>query len=96
MHSYGNDIFTEPPDIDVHTLRNLGPLTALAGRFRGTGGIDVNPKADGPLRQAFVETMNLEPIDPQMNGPQLLYGLRYHAHIVRPGEIETYHDQVGY
>jgi hypothetical protein len=26
----------------------------------------------------------------------LLYGLRYHIHITRPGERETFHDQVGY
>jgi len=38
----------------------------------------------------------LQPIDPQTNGPQLFYGLRYHTHIVKPGEVETYHDQVGY
>ncbi len=96
MNTYGRDIYSEPAGIDVHTLRNLGPLTALAGRFRGTRGLDVNPKADGPVQQAFVETIDLEPIDPQANGPQLLYGLRYHAHIIKPGEIETYHDQVGY
>jgi hypothetical protein len=96
MDSYGNDIFTEPSDIDVHTLRNLGPLTALAGRWQGTRGLDVNPKADGPLKQAYVETIDFEPIDPQANGPQLLYGLRYHQHVVKPGEVETYHDQIGY
>jgi hypothetical protein len=28
-------------------------------------------------------------IDPQASGPQLFYGLRYHTHIVKPGEIET-------
>src|SRR5208282_4006527 len=38
----------------------------------------------------------MQPIDPQTNGPQLFYGLRYHTHIVKPGEVETYHDQVGY
>ena len=40
--------------------------------------------------------MELQPIDPQTNGPQLLYGLRYHTHITKPGEVETFHDQVGY
>jgi hypothetical protein len=39
--------------------------------------------------------MVLEPIDPQTNGPQLLYGLRYHAHI-NNDELLTFHDQVGY
>jgi hypothetical protein len=96
MIDYGDDIYSEPADIDVHTLRNLGPLTRLAGRWQGTRGVDVNPKAEGPRTQAYVETIDLEPIDPQANGPQLLYGLRYHEHVVKPGEVETYHDQVGY
>src|ERR1700692_2990524 len=33
---------------------------------------------------------------PQTSGPQLLYGLRYHTHITKPGEVEMFHDQVGY
>jgi hypothetical protein len=90
------DIYTEPEDVDVQTLRNLGPLRALAGVWEGTKSMDVNPKAEGPLRQPYVERIDLQPIDPQANGPQLFYGLRYHSHIVKPGEVETYHDQVGY
>ena len=95
-HDYGEDIYTEPDDVDTDTLANLGPLAALAGTWTGVKGLDVNPKAEGPLRQAYVETIDLQPIDPQLNGPQLLYGLRYHQHVVKPGEVETYHDQVGY
>lgn len=38
----------------------------------------------------------MEPIDPQPNGPQLLYGLRYHIHINTDEEAITFHDQVGY
>ncbi len=91
-----DDIYTEPADIDVDTLANLGPLARLAGRWRGTRGVDVNPKADGPETASFIDTIDLEPIDPQTNGPQLLYGLRYHQHVVKPGEAATYHDQVGY
>ncbi len=30
------------------------------------------------------------------NGPQLLYGLRYHTHITKPDQVKTYHEQVGY
>lgn len=90
------DIYTEPEGFDVDTLRNLGPLRPLAGVWEGSKSMDVNPKADGPERQPFVERIDLQPIDPQTNGPQLLYGLRYHTHIVKPGQIETYHDQVGY
>jgi hypothetical protein len=90
------DIYTEPTDIDVHTLRNLGPLTAMAGVWTGDRGLDVNREALGARKQAFVERMELQPIDPQTNGPQLLYGLRYHTHVVKPGQVDTYHDQVGY
>jgi hypothetical protein len=90
------DIFTEQDDIDVDTLANLGPLAALAGVWQGAKSLDVNPFFDTPRRQAYVEHIELQPIDPQSNGPQLFYGLRYHAHIVKPGEVETYHDQVGY
>ena len=38
----------------------------------------------------------MDPIDPQTNGPQLFYGLRYHIHIITPEEDITFHDQVGY
>lgn len=92
---YGDDFFLEPePDLD--TLRNLGPLAALAGVWEGSGGIDDHPVADGAGRDAFVERYELQPIDPQTSGPQLLYGLRYHVHIVKPGETATFHDQIGY
>ena len=95
LEPYGTDIYTEP-DADPDTLANLGPLTAMAGVWEGTAGADEHPIADGPERNAFVERYELQPIDPQTNGPQLFYGLRYHTHIVKPGEVETFHDQVGY
>jgi hypothetical protein len=95
MTFYGPDIYTEAV-ADPDTLANLGPLAALAGRWEGTKGRDEHPVADGTGRDVFVEHYDLQPIDPQTNGPQLLYGLRYHTHIVRPGEVETFHDQVGY
>jgi hypothetical protein len=96
MSGFPKDIFTEPADIDVDTLANLGPLKGMAGVWEGIKGLDTNPKADGPLQQIYVERIELQPIDPQANGPQLFYGLRYWTHIVKPGEIESYHDQVGY
>lgn len=94
-YAYPKDIYTEP-DPDVHTLANLGPLAPLAGIWTGTLGMDVNPKADGPERKAFIERIELQPIDAQTNGPQMYYGLRYHTRIVEPDEVETFHDQVGY
>jgi hypothetical protein len=96
MTRYPEDIYTEPADVDVDTLKNLGPLRGMAGIWEGRRGLDVNPKPEGPKKQAYVERIELQPIDPQMNGPQLLYGLRYHTHVVKPEEVETYHDQVGY
>jgi hypothetical protein len=96
MSNFPKDIYTEPTDVDVHTLRKLGPLTGMAGIWQGERGLDVKPKAEGPKKQAFVERIELQPIDPQTNGPQLLYGLRYHTHVTKPGQVKTYHDQVGY
>jgi len=96
MSDFPQDIYTEPRDIDVNTLANLGPLRALAGVWQGTRGLDVKPKAEGPKRQAYIERIELQPIDPQTNGPQLLYGLRYHTHVTKPDQVKTYHDQVGY
>src|SRR5690349_3723605 len=96
MSSFPSDIYTEPANVDVDTLRNLGPLRAMAGVWTGARGLDVKPKSDGPRKQAYTERYDLQPIDPQTNGPQLFYGLRYHVHIVKPGEVETFHDQVGY
>jgi hypothetical protein len=92
---YGDDIYTEAeghPD----TLANLGPLAPLAGIWEGVRGADQHPFAEGTERNTFVERYELQPIDRQTNGPQIFYGLRYHTHIVKPGEVETFHDQVGY
>jgi len=104
-HDYGPDIYTEAPSDDA-TLANLGPLRGLAGSWTSTSGADVHPVGpgsdvtgpvvDGDEHNVFVERYDLYPIDPQTNGPQLFYGLRYHTHIVKPGEVETFHDQVGY
>ena len=93
--SFPTDIYTEPV-ADVHTLANLGPLTRMAGVWRGTQGMDRKPKAGGPKEQAYVGRIELQPIDPQTNGPQLFYGLRYHMHINNREEKITFHDQVGY
>jgi hypothetical protein len=96
MADFPDDIFTEPADVDPDTLANLGPLRRLAGEWRSATGLDVNPKADGPERRTYIEHALFEPIDPQANGPQLFYGLRYHIHINTPEEDITFHDQVGH
>src|SRR6201992_1889556 len=101
---YGKDIYTEAAH-DDDTLANLGPLRALAGLLTLDAGPDVHPIGPGSditgtvigddEHNVFVEHYELQPIDPQTNGPQLFFGLRYHTHIVKPGEVETFHDQVG-
>jgi hypothetical protein len=106
MLPYGDDIYTEP-DLDPDGLANLGPLRPMAGVWESVQGSDdhpVGPGSDadeaevraGTKHDVYVEQYDLQPIDPQTNGPQVLYGLRYHVHIVKPGEVETFHDQVGY
>lgn len=96
MNPFPRDIFTEPADVDPDTLANLGPLTRLAGVWQAEKGVDINPKATGPETRTFIETVTFDAIDPQANGPQLLYGLRYHIHITTREEAITFHDQVGY
>jgi hypothetical protein len=97
VFDYGSDIYTEAEGSD-DTLANLGPLRALAGVWESgaDAGLDEHPVVEGTLAEGFVERYELQPIDRQTNGPQLFYGLRYHTHIVKPGEVETFHDQVGY
>jgi hypothetical protein len=90
------DVFTEPSNVDPDTLANLGPLRRLAGSWSSRKGLDVNPKADGPERRTYIENVDFQAIDPQTNGPQLLYGLRYHIHITTVEEDITFHEQVGY
>ena len=90
------DIFTEPEDVDAETLANLGPLRRLAGIWEGQRGVDINPKEDGPETREYYERIEMQPIDPQANGPQLFYGLRYHVHVNTREEDITFHDQVGY
>jgi hypothetical protein len=96
MNDREYDIYAEPADVDNDTLANLGPLRALAGVWRGEKGVDINPKEYGPETRGFIDHIDLQPIDPQTNGPQLFYGLRYHQHVITPDEAGTYHDQTGY
>jgi hypothetical protein len=96
MNPFPEDIFTEPENVDPNTLANLGPLRRLAGIWEGRRGIDLAPKAEGPEQREYLERIEMQPIDPQTNGPQLLYGLRYHVHINTAEEAITFHDQVGY
>src|SRR5262245_39005720 len=96
MSNIPDDVFTEPEDFSADTLANLGPLRRLAGVWQSDQGVDINPKAEGPERRVFSEHIRMEPIDPQTNGPQLLYGLRHHIHINTPQEPINFQQQVGH
>lgn len=95
MADLPSDIYAES-NADPDTLHHLGPLTALAGSWRGENGVDLHPTADGAVQSVYIEHYDLEPIEPQTNGPQLFYGLRYHTRITQPGEVATFHEQVGF
>lgn len=95
MTSLYENIYDEP-QVAADTLEHLGPLRGLAGTWQSEQGIDISPKAEGPERKTYIEHVRFEVIDAQANGPQLLYGLRYHIHINNPEEKITFHDQVGY
>ena len=49
-----------------------------------------------PVWRAASRQGRVQPIDPQANGPQLFYGLRYHLHVNTREEDISFHDQVGY
>ena len=96
MPDYGTDIYTEA----VSDPDTLGASSVRSARWPGCGRA---PRATTSTRSPAARSATCsssatssQPIDPQTNGPQLFYGLRYHTHIVKPGEVETFHDQVGY
>ena len=86
MSAYPDDIYAEPAVIDVNTLANLGPLAPMAGIWEGQRGVDIAPKAAGPRTLEFWERIELQPVDPGNNGPQLLYALRYHTRMTKVGQ----------
>ena len=71
-------------------------MAPIAGVWHGTGGCEEHPEINGIGRYSWGKRFEPQPIDRQTNGPQLFYGLRCHTHITKPGEVETFHDQVGY
>ncbi|MFN0313838.1 MAG: heme-binding beta-barrel domain-containing protein [Burkholderiales bacterium] len=95
MPQFPSDIYTDP-EFDAGTLKNLGPLTPMAGLWPSQRGLGVHPASFGLEKQADAERYELQPIDPQTNGPQLYYGLRYPTQITKPGEVKTFHDKTGY
>ncbi len=89
------DIYTET-EANPDTLSMLGPLAPLAGNWEGKSGVDTHPQAWGAETEPYHERWEFELCDPQNNGPQLFYGLRYHVFITKPDERAAFHDQLGF
>jgi len=90
------DVFNKPTAVDEDVIKNLGPLTPLAGTWEGEDGIDISPSRTGSVETKFRERLTFEPMGPVVNGPQVLYGLRY-ATVAWPlGQEKPFHEEVGY
>jgi hypothetical protein len=90
------DPFDKPTDPDENILSNLGPLTPLAGVWEGDKGVDVSPSRNGPVESLFRERIIFEPMGPVVNGPQVLYGLRYSTTAWPLGDEKPFHEELGY
>jgi len=90
------DVFAKPASPDTDVVKNLGPLAPLAGTWEGDKGVDVSPGKNGPVETKFREKATFEPLGPVVNGPQVLYGLRYHMTAWPLGEEKAFHEELGY
>ena len=90
------DVFNKPVIVDANTNENLGPLAALAGVWVGDQGVDTAPSAKGAVETKFRERITFDPIGPVLNGPQVLYGLKYTTVAWPLTEEDPFHEEVGY
>lgn len=90
------DVFNKPASPDKDIVKNLGPLAALVGVWAGEQGIDSSPSRQGPVQTRYRERLTFEPIGPVVNGPQVLYGLRYATTAWPVGQVDAFHEEVGY
>ncbi len=90
------DPFNKATDIDTDIISNLGPFAPLAGIWEGEKGIDIAPAKEGPAETRYRERITLDPIGPVVNGPQVLYGLKYSTVAWPLGENGPFHEEIGY
>ena len=81
---------------EADLLKNLGPLAPLVGIWGGDKGVDIAPSKDGSKETRFRERMTFEPLGPVVNGPQVLYGLRYATMAWPLIQEQPFHEEVGY
>jgi len=77
-------------------ISNLGPLASLAGIWEGDKGADIAPAKEGSHETHFRERITFEPLGPVVNGPQVLYGLRYTTIAWPLIQEQPFHEEVGY
>lgn len=78
-------------------IKNLGPLSALAGTWEGDKGIDIATSASRePMETPFRERAVFEPMGAVDNHEQSLWALRYSTTAFRIGEADAFHEELGY
>lgn len=78
-------------------VSHLGPLALLAGIWEGESGHDTAPSDDrGTEENHYFEKMTFVPFGPVDNHEQQLYGLRYSTTATRIGELDPFHEELGY
>ncbi|HEY5648016.1 MAG TPA: heme-binding beta-barrel domain-containing protein [Nitrospiria bacterium] len=90
------DVFKKPDSIDEDVVKNLGPFAPLVGTWEGDQGVDTSPAKEGPAETKYRERLTFEPLGPVVNGPQVLYGLKYHMTAWPIGEEKAFHEELGY
>ena len=106
IEPYGDDIFTEP-DLDPDGSRTSGRSVRWPACGRACAAPTIT--RSGPARTrprprrwrarrttCSSSTTSCSRSTRRRTDRSCFYGLRYHIHIVKPGEVETFHDQVGY
>lgn len=81
-------------------IKNLGPLAALAGNWKGDSGVDTSRIHSKETVTKFREEAEFVPVGPVNNGPQKLYGLRYSMTawpLSDDGDSDdAFHEELGY
>lgn len=90
------NIFEKAKCLDGNIKDQLGPLSFLVGTWEGDQGIDISPSENGPVETHYRECCQFDPIGPVVNGPQILYGLKYTMTAWPLGEESPFHEEIGY
>ena len=90
------DVYDKPEAPNLDVIANLGPLAPLVGNWVGDQGLDVSPAREGAVETKYREECHFEAMGPVVNGPQVLYGLRYFGTMWPIGDDDPFHEEMGY